>query len=311
MYAALQEEACGVDLTSIYVIHATALTHELPLPNPQRLMVESAAIHWAKVTPKAKLGYISEFMSGHIIEDYGAKPEHLLPTGNGINPADPFYRLRDRTQLIAKLEQYKIPIDRPLIFSWGRSVPYKKYDIVLRASAKLKDKIHPVIMVSPEYPELTQLSRQLGLDTSLIFAFDPELVASLLQWENTVAAASLAYREPFGLTPVEIRMHGRKNGALTVVSDTGGLVEQVKDGTDGFVTRQDDPDDVARVVQGILNLSHTEKDRIRKEGLKTVLDHYTWSSQILNTLAAVYPRISHEASRVRKRISDDVLSELR
>ncbi len=311
MYATLQEDACGVDLTGIYVIHATALTHELPLPNPQRLMVESAGIHWAKVTPKVKLGYISKFMSHHIIEDYGAKQENLVPTGNGINPTDPFFRLRDRNHIIDKLRQYNIPTDRPLVFSWGRSVAYKKYDIVLKAAAKLKGKVFPVIMVSPEYPELVELTKQLGLDARLIFAFDPELVACMLQWENTVAAASLAYREPFGLTPTEIRMQGRSRGALVVVSNTGGLVEQVRDGVDGFVTKQDDSDDVARVFQHILNMSAAQKDAIRKAGLQTVLDHYTWSSQILTTLSAVLPQITAATNKVRDRLSRETLAELR
>lgn len=311
IYATLQSDAVGVDLTAIYVIHATALTHELPLPNPQRLMVESASIHWAKVTPKAKLGYISKFMSHHIVEDYGARPESLVPTGNGINPTDPFFRLRDRNQIVDKLRQYNIPTDRPLVFSWGRSVAYKKYDIVLEAAAKLKGKVHPVITVSPEYPELVELAKRLGLDASLIFAFDPELVACVLQWEKTIAAASLAYREPFGLTPIEIRMHGRRRGALVVVSDTGGLVEQVRDGVDGFVTKQDDPDDVARVFQHILNMSEAQKDNIRKAGLQTVLDRYTWSSQILTTLSAVLPEMAESAGKVRNRLSRETLAELR
>ncbi|MDA8189469.1 MAG: glycosyltransferase family 4 protein [Dehalococcoidales bacterium] len=311
IYATLQEEACGVDLTAIYVIHATALTHELPMPNPQRLMVESVSIHWSKVTPKVKLGYISKFMSHHIVEDYGAKPEHMVPTGNGINPTDPFFRLRDKSHIVDKLRQYQIPTDVPLVFSWGRAVAYKKYDVVLKAAARLKGKVFPVIMVSPEYPDLVDLKKQLGLDAGLIFAFDPELVACTLQWENTLAAASLAYREPFGLTPVEIRMHGRKRGALVVVSNTGGLVEQVRDGVDGFVTKQDDPDDVAQVLQRILSMSEGEKDAVRRAGLQTVLDHYTWSSQILTTLSAVLPQLAGPAGRVRDRLSRETLAALR
>ncbi|HDN80928.1 MAG TPA: hypothetical protein ENG33_10745, partial [Chloroflexi bacterium] len=103
VYASLQAYAYGADITAIYVVHATALLHEMPLPNPQRLMVESAAIHWAKVTPLVKLGCISRFMARHLKEDYGAHEEHLVPTGNGINPSDPFFRLRSREEITAKL----------------------------------------------------------------------------------------------------------------------------------------------------------------------------------------------------------------
>ncbi|MFQ6059311.1 MAG: glycosyltransferase family 4 protein [Anaerolineae bacterium] len=299
IYIALQASAYGVDVTAIYVVHATALTHEMPLPNPERLMVESAAVHWAKVSERVRLGAISRFMSRHLIEDYGARPEHVVPTGNGINPADPHFRLRGREEIMAKLREYDIPLDRPLLFSWGRAVEYKRFDLVLEAAARLQGEIHPVIMVTPEWQVLMELRDRLGIDATLVFAFDPQLVACLLQWEGTVTAASLALNEPFGLTPAETRVHGRQKGALIVVSDTGGLAEQVEDGVDGFVTRQDDPDDVARALRHVLALSEAEKQRIRRVGLQRVLEEYTWASQILKTLAAVVPEVAAVVEPVR------------
>jgi len=305
VYASLQAPAYGADITAIYVVHATALIHEMPLPNPQRLMVESAAVHWAKVTPLVKLGCISRFMARHLKEDYGAHEEHLVPAGNGINPLDPFFRLRNRDEIAAKLGEYGIPLDRPLLFSWGRAVEYKRFDVVLQAAARLEGRVHPVVMVTPRYERLVELRNELGIEASLVFAFDPELVACLLQWENTVAAASLALNEPFGLTPAETRVHARRQGALMVVSDTGGLVEQVEDGVDGFVTRQDDPDDVARTVARILEMGEGEKQRIRRAGLERVLREYTWSSQILRTLAAVVPEIAAVAEEVKEAIMSE------
>ncbi|MBI2864557.1 MAG: glycosyltransferase family 4 protein [Chloroflexi bacterium] len=310
LYATLQEVAFGADLTGIYVMHATALTHELPLPNPERLMVESAAVHWAKVTPRCKLGYISKFMARHVALDYGAKPEHQVPTGNGINPLDLMFRLRTKDTVVKKLDEYGIPTDRPLVFSWGRAVEYKRYDVVLQAAAKLKGQIHPVIMVTPRWDKLVDLDRQLGTNCTFVFAFDPELVACLLQWERTEAAASLAYLEPGGLTPMETRMHARRSGALMVVSDTGGLVEQIADGVDGFITAQDDPEDVARVLKRILDMPRSQKDKIRKAGLQTVLNNYTWTSQILKTLSAVVPQVDRTADRVRDRIVREVAAKL-
>ena len=310
LYATLQQAAFGTAATAIYVVHSTALTHELPLPNPERLMVESATVHWAKVQPACKLGYISQFIAGHIERDYGAHADNLVPTGNGINPQDSYFRQRDREAIVAKLRQYAVPVDQPLVFSWGRPVAYKRYDIVLRAAAALKGRLHPVIMLSSEMPELTALGRRLGLDATLIAAFDPEFVACVLQWEQTVVAASLAYREPFGLTPIEVRMLARRRGPLMVVSDTGGLAEQVQDAGDGFVTKQDDPQDVAGVLAHILTLDPSEREAIRRAGLETVLQHYTWSSQILQTLAAVYPRWQERFQRARDRLASEDLVAL-
>jgi len=310
LYISLQAPACRADACAIYVVHATALTHELPLPNPERLMVESAAVHWAKVTPRARLGYISKFMSRHMIEDYGAKPQHLVPTGNGVNPGDPMFRRRSPEEIMERLKAYNVPLDRPLVFSWGRAVEYKRFDMVLKAAARLEGRVHPVIMVTPRYQGLVDLSHQLGLEASIIFAFDPELVACLLQWQRTAAAASLAHLEPFGLTPAEVRMHGRKSGALMVVSDTGGLAEQVQDGVDGFVTRQDDPEDVARALARIMDMSEGDKLPLRQAGLETILSGYTWSSQILRTLSALVPRVARIAEEVREALVREDLAGL-
>ena len=311
IYITLQADSFDARVAAIYVMHATALTHELPLPNPDRLMVECASVQWAKVKPNSRLGYISEFMAKHIVKDYGARPEDLVPTGNGINPTDPYFRLRSREEILKKLKEYNIPTDKPLIFSWGRAVEYKRYDLVLEAAAKLKGKVHPVIMVTPQWEKLVELDRKLGTNASFIFAFDPELVACLLQWENNSAALSLAYREPFGLTPVEIRMHARKTGPLCVVSDTGGLVEQVRDGVDGFVTKQDDPADVARVLDRIQSMSKEEKDAMHRAGVTTVLNNYTWSSQILKTLSSVVPEVAGVASKARDELVHETLASIR
>ncbi|MCL5959419.1 MAG: glycosyltransferase family 4 protein [Chloroflexi bacterium] len=311
IYITLQDDAFGARVVAIYVMHSTALTHEMPLPNPDRIMVECAGVQWAKVKPDCKLGYISEFMSEHVARDYGARPEDMVPTGNGINPSDPYFRLRPRDHIIGKLKEYNIPIDKPLVFSWGRAVEYKRYDVLLEAAAKLKGKAHPVIMVTPRWEKLVDLSQALGLDTTFVFAFDPELVACLLQWENTIAAASLAYREPFGLTPIEIRMHARKSGPMCVVSDTGGLAEQVHDGVDGFVTRQDDPADVARVISHMLSMSQEAKDAIRRAGLSTVLHNYTWASQILKTLSSVVPEVAAIEAKARDELVHETLVSIR
>ncbi len=308
LYAALEAEAYGADIRAVYVVHSTALTHELPMPNPDRLMAESVAMHWPKVSPLVRIGYISEFIRGHLVADYGVRLEHTVPTGNGLNPDDPHFRLRSEAEIVAKLRQYQIPLDRPLLVAWGRAVAYKRFDVVLRAAAHLKGDAHAVVIVSPRSEELLQLKAQVGLDMSLVFAFDAELVACLLQWKHTVAVPILAYLEPCGLTPMETRMQARKQGPLVITSDTGGLPEQIAHGVDGFITRQDDAAHVAETVRWIMTMPAAERERIRKAGLERILRQYTWRSQILTTLAALCPHVRLVADEVR---NECVTEELR
>jgi glycosyltransferase involved in cell wall biosynthesis len=302
LYGTLQSEAFGVDLTCVYVVHSSALTHELPLPAPERLMAESLAMHWTKVTPKARLGSISRFMADHISRDYGVPPENIIPTRNGVEPKDPIFANRSTKAIAEQLARFGVPTDVPLLFSWGRAVEYKRFDVFLKAAALLRGRVHAVIVCSPEAPELVALDRKLKTGASLIFRFDPELVASMLQWPKTVVAGSLARLEPCGLTPAELRVHARERGPILIVSDTGGLPEQVTDGVDGFVTRQDDEKHVARVISSILDLPESKKRRIRKAGYKTILRRYTWRSNILESLAAVVPQVQAVRSQATKEV---------
>jgi glycosyltransferase involved in cell wall biosynthesis len=300
IYATLQANAFQADLVACYVVHATALTHEMPLPNPERLMAESAAVHWAKISPRTKLGKVSEFMAQHLVKDYGAEPKTIIPTGNGVNPTDPYFRQRTPMEIRAKLEEFGVPLDRPLLVSFGRSVPYKRHDLLLKAAAHLKGQVHPVLMTFPHYQELHDLRAALDIEATLVTSFDKELMASLLQWENSVITALLAYNEPCGLIPMEARILSRNGGPILVVSDSGGLVEQVTDGVDGFISKQDDFDDIARVMHKVLQLSPERRKEIRKGGLEKVLEHYTWSSQIIQTLGSCIPHVAAVSEDVRR-----------
>ncbi|MHB1416267.1 MAG: glycosyltransferase, partial [Chloroflexota bacterium] len=111
--------------------------------------------------------------------------------------------------------------------------------------------------------------------------------------------------------PMEVRVLARDGGALMLVSNTGGLAEQVTDGVDGFVARQDDVEDTARKLEQILALSDDQRAQVRRNGLETVLRQYTWASQILRTLASMVPEVAKVEDGVRDRLVRDALSQLK
>jgi glycosyltransferase involved in cell wall biosynthesis len=301
-YATLQADAAGVDLTAVYVAHATALGHELPLPNPERLMIEAVPVQWAKITPRVRIGVISDHMAGHLVEDYGARPKTFVPAGNGVDVTDPWFRRRQPAELRDLLARYGVPLDKDLAVTFGRSVPYKRHDMLLRAAAHLPGRVHPVAMSYPEYPELAALAGELGVDATLITSFDRELMAALLQWPRTRVCALPAENEPCGLIPMEARLLARDGGALLVVANSGGLAEQVADGVDGFRHDPGDPHDLAKVIAGVLDLSEDRRAELRRNGVRRVLTDYTWPVQIVRSLAAAVPHVAA--------VADEVIAEL-
>ncbi len=311
LYMALQTEAFKADVVAILVAHSTGLTHEMPLPNPERLMVESAGMHWAKVSRRVRIGYISGFMKDHLQRDYGVHVEHLVPAGNGVNPFSPTFELRRHGALRDHLCVHGIPVDKPLLASWGRPVHYKRFDLVLEAGALLKDRVHTVLVLAEHSDEITRLNNGLGTDATVVSAFDPELVAALSQWPNTVAVAAVAENEPCGLIPMEVRMHARAGGAVMLVSDSGGLAEQVDNRKDGIKLSRPTGHSLAAAVDDLIDAPGSFKDDLRTSGFRKVLENYTWTSQILRTLGAVLPGMEPRLTAEREQIATEDAGALR
>ena len=291
IYASLAAEAMGQDLVSCWIAHSSSHLHEMPHPNPERFQVEAAVIQTAKVRADIRIGLISEFMGRHLKEEFGAKADTLVPAGNGVDLRSDAFRQREPVEIRGVLERYGVPLDKPLAMTWGRPVPYKRLELLLEACKRIEGTFHPVVVAHPVNELLTGTRDRLDLECTFIDAFDFEVVASLLQYERTEAAAILSYGEPCGIVPMEARALARRTGPVLVVTDTGGLPEQVKDGVDGFVVRQDDPEALAETLTKIRGLPEAERARIREAGYATVKRRYTWESQIVTTLSSLVPHV--------------------
>ncbi|MBS0055177.1 glycosyltransferase family 4 protein [Yersinia sp. Marseille-Q3913] len=288
LHAAMEE----INLKIIYISHGTAFHHEMPLPNPERLMAESLPIHWAKIDTNIKLGHISQFMATHLMTQFGADPHSFIPVPAGININDPWFRLRSDQEISHILSQHGIPLERPLAMTLGRGVHYKRHDLLLKASCYLDNDIHPVIVSDPVLPELLALASQLKMQPSIINSFDRELMACLIQWRNTRVCVLSAENEPNGLIPMESRWLAREQGALLVVADSGGLSEQVEHGIDGFRHIAGDAENLAEVINQICQLTEVEIDKIRQAGAARIKTRHQWENQILAPLACLIPQIA-------------------
>jgi glycosyltransferase involved in cell wall biosynthesis len=174
--------------------------------------------------------------------------------------------------------------------------------LTLEVMKHLPEEYHPVIVTLGEYAELEAQAEKLGRPATVLNAFDYDLCACLSQYAKTVAVPILAYDEPFGLIPAELRLLVRRSGGLLVVpSDGGGLAEQVTDGVDGFIVKAPGKDikRLAKCIVEIDALGPRDRRRIRENGLKLVFTGgYTWSGRILETLGAV----NEEVRRVGKKV---------
>jgi glycosyltransferase involved in cell wall biosynthesis len=211
VYIDMQADTANVDITTVLVLHSTAIQDRtFPFkggkhPDQARIMVEALAIHWAKFTDRIKIGCISDYMARHLTSEYGARADCLVPTRNGIDTNNPIFDIRPQERRLDTLRRFGVPTDRPLIFSWGRFVPEKGFDVFLDVASRLDGALHPVLvgMVdhSPEYPgQIIEWSQSLPGERTIIVERDWELVTSILQHPNTKLVGIFSrYDEPFGL----------------------------------------------------------------------------------------------------------------
>jgi len=301
VYIDMQAEAVGVDITTIYTIHSTAIQDRTfqfkgsKHPDQERIMVEALAIQWAKFTRTIKLGCISQYMGRHLVREHGAHEDCLVPTMNGIDTTDPQFAILPEDRKLAILKEHDIPLDRPLFFTWGRFVPEKGIDIFLEAAARTNGAVHPVVvgMVdhSPEYPDqIIEWARSLPGERTIIVKRDPQLVAAILQWKNTKLVGILSrYDEPHGLVVNEARLHAREGGPVVMVSNRGGLPEQVTHGQDGLIADIDDIDGVARMITEFLAMGEDKHAAMRAAALETIRTRYSFENNIIETLRKTIP----------------------
>ncbi len=301
VYIDMQAEAIGVDITTIYTIHSTAIQDRTfqfkgkKHPDQQRIMVEALAIQWAKFTKTVKLGCISHYMGKHLVTEHGAHEDCLVPTLNGIDTTDPQFEIMADDRKLAVLKEHKIPLDRPLFFTWGRFVPEKGIDIFLEAAAKTDGAVHPVVvgMVdhSPEYPgQIIEWAKSLPGERTILVKRDWPLVTAILQWKNTKLVGILSrYDEPHGLVVNEARLHARQGGPVVMVSNRGGLPEQVTHGVDGLIAEIDDVDATARIIIDFLEMGEEKHAAMRAAALETIKTRYSFENNIIETLRKTIP----------------------
>lgn len=259
----------------------------------ERYPWEKRAIAFANSHPKVKIAYVGKFMREHLITSYGASPSALISVTNALN----FERLRgnivSQQPISLLLQNMGIPVDRPLLFSFGRAEPYKGLDLVLRNSINLIQQRNYFVLIlcspnrrhHPYVAELQAMAKDFEGDIKVVFDLDFVTPHYVMQWHNTRILAILSRSEPFGLIPIEARFYKNEN-MLLLVSNIGGLLEQVEHGVDGFVTALDDAS-IRAQLDKLSRIGPEERRVIAEIGFGRVIADYDQvkiNTQLLRSL---------------------------
>ena len=284
----------------LLVPHSDVYSHfpDSIITMPERLQWENDAFAAVNTLPSVYLASTSKFLTQTISKHHHTNNNKIVNLQTGILPTDEKFKLSTEAQIREELVSKRIPLDKPLIFSVGRAVPYKGFEDLIDAfKLLLEDGIdaYLVFIASPfrnsrsnvEDLKIKIDQYNLGNYCTTIYDLDMELPRYIYQWVNTKIVAQLSHHEPFGLVPEEVRMWSRKNGPVVVASRLDGFLEQITNNKDGFLVNPSNHVETKGVFKKILSMSPKRHSQIRDRGYRRCLKNYDYAKSTLESIESL------------------------
>lgn len=166
---------------------------------------------------------------------------------------------------------------RPVILFFGNIRHYKGLDILIRALARIRQRISEVQLLIAGQPmgsfePYEKLIRELQLESNVETRFgyipDREIPALL----NSAAVAALPYRDIYQSAALMLML---AYGKATVATQVGGISETIRHGETGLLVPPENPAALADAIVGLL-LDHTEAQRLGDNARRDARDRFSW-----------------------------------
>jgi len=274
---------------SIWIPHSTSLLNDYPKPRTDRLSWEYECATRIKENSDIQIGYTCEFMKQHLIQSFHIPKSSLTPARIGVNLNEMH---RENTQ--KKVYNIRRFLNSgSFIFSYGRAHPTKGFHQLIEAFLKVSDVLGMnLIILAPSDQELSNYSKLIKRKTAnhenrilIITNFNNRLPHDVIAHDNCSIVAAVSKSEPCGLVPMETRRGQHKSGPIMIVSNSGGLAEQVKDQIDGFLVEPDNIDAMAALFIKISKLSTEKRISICAEASQTLKTKYDAAQNLRETVS--------------------------
>jgi len=200
------------NIAIIWIPHSLGNIFDDEFSNEERLSIEKDSINLINKTNNHYVGYIGDYLKEILLNEYYCQNEKLLPFKNGIYIDSRRFTISDKEKKML-LNKYCIPMDKKIIFSWGRCVYQKGFDKIIPAFRKFfKDypEYHLVLLMPTETSTENYLSKikeeisqSKNGSVTAIFEFNrllPIAILEMIQLEIVIFASRF---EGFPITALE------------------------------------------------------------------------------------------------------------
>lgn len=258
----------------------------------ERLEWERAGLESARKYKNIKIGDVCDYMHDHLCKYYGVAEDSFVPYHSSLFLGDDCFDEISQDKALSVLRKNNIPINKDIIFAFGRSAWVKGFDILIKGMGLVREDVHLVLLATEfedrieEYKALIQEGK---VNCTLLSEFTRELPSALCQYTGCKVVVCPSRREPFSNIPLEVGLWAKKGGPIVLASNIGGYMQQINNGENGFIFDIDDPNDLAGKIDMILGLSEKQLDIIRTAAYDKVVkerDFYKNFGKLLHSLWA-------------------------
>lgn len=211
----------------------------------------------------------SNSMKGEIKKIFPVAEKKISVIPNGVEKKIP---VNNKSSLFPDL-----PLDenRKLIFTLGRMVAEKGFDILIEAAGKMREKgLDVYFIIAGSGPLLNyykQMVQALSLqNTVYLIGFIDDFVRTILLEKCYMAVFPSRY-EPFGIAALEAMIAAKP----VIAANVGGLKEIIRHGKTGLLMEPDNPESFMELA-GFLLKNETEAKRMGERGKKYVEFFFSW-----------------------------------
>ncbi|MGE5830130.1 MAG: glycosyltransferase [Micromonosporaceae bacterium] len=287
----------SVSIGTVWTAHSTIRNHPLPDAGGVRYQWERAGVT-ATADPRCLVGTINRFMRDHLIAEYGAEPDRMVPFANGLPLHEDLGPVEDATELMRRLG---IDEKRRYVMSCGRAERYKGFLELIRAFHTSQDDhdldllliLSDLTKQDPILDECSALVDAMGVRATIVrdFLSHPSLRALVGHPSIRVFAGS-SLADSGTILPAEMRWWSEDIGPVIVLSDVDASKEAVRHGVDGYLADIHDPRDFGGAITAAVRLTDGERRTMLKAGRQFLFAEFDYASNIATCIASALDKFS-------------------